>query len=165
MSKKKKKTLRLSRSMVSYWKICLECEEMVVLATQLEPVFRQIEQLYTQTHVYNIYIYIYIERERELETDCFVVSQIFSVARHLRRSSPGLKPHNFTSGWWHTPKPSLRLDISLGINAYVLTFVCLLIYSYWLWYWYEEFWMEKISFIDWIFLPLEISFCWFLFGS
>ena len=29
----------------------------------------------------------------------------------------------FTSGWWHTPKPSLQLHINSEINAYVLTFV------------------------------------------
>ena len=27
------------------------------------------------------------------------------------------------SGWWHNPKPSLQLKISLGINAYVSTFI------------------------------------------
>ena len=34
-------------------------------------------------------------------------------------------PPNFTSGWWHTPKSSPRLNVSLGINAYVSNFVCL----------------------------------------
>ena len=34
-------------------------------------------------------------------------------------------PWNFTSSWWHNPKPSLRLNVSAGINAYVSNFVCL----------------------------------------
>ena len=37
---------------------------------------------------YNRYIYTY----RHPQTDCFVVSQLFSVARHVRRLKLGLKP-------------------------------------------------------------------------
>ena len=32
---------------------------------------------------------------------------------------------NFMSGWWHTPKPSLWLNVSSGINAYISNFICL----------------------------------------
>ena len=35
-----------------------------------------------------IYIYIYCHPQ----TDCFVLSELFSVARHIGRSKPGLKP-------------------------------------------------------------------------
>ena len=39
-----------------------------------------------------IYIYIYIYIDSHPQTDCFVVSQLFSVARHVERLKPGLKP-------------------------------------------------------------------------
>ena len=38
----------------------------------------------------NIYIYIYIYSHPQ--TDCFVLSELFSVARHAGRSKPGSKP-------------------------------------------------------------------------
>ena len=37
-----------------------------------------------------IYIYIYIYSHPQ--TDCFVLSELFSVARHAGRSKPGSKP-------------------------------------------------------------------------
>ena len=39
-----------------------------------------------------IYIYIYCHPK----TDCFVLSELFSVARHVGRRKPGSKPSNFT---------------------------------------------------------------------
>ena len=39
-----------------------------------------------------VYIYIYIYIYYHPHTDCFVLSEIFSVARHARRSKPGSKP-------------------------------------------------------------------------
>ena len=45
---------------------------------------------HSHTHIY-IYIYIYIYINCHPQTDCFVVSQLFSVARHARRSKPGSK--------------------------------------------------------------------------
>ena len=52
----------------------------------------------THTPIY-IYIYIYIYKEyiylsiyRHPQTDCFVVSQLFSVARHVGRLKLGSKP-------------------------------------------------------------------------
>ena len=44
---------------------------------------------HTHTHIY-IYIYIYIYCHPL--TDRFVLSELFSVARHVRRSKPGSKP-------------------------------------------------------------------------
>ena len=44
---------------------------------------------HSHTHKY-IYIYIYIYCHPE--TDCFVLSELFSVARHVGRSKPGSKP-------------------------------------------------------------------------
>ena len=39
-----------------------------------------------------IYIYIYIYIYSHPQTDCFVLSELFSVARHAGRSKPGSKP-------------------------------------------------------------------------
>ena len=38
--------------------------------------------------IVHLYIYIYCHPQ----TDCFVISELFSVARHVRRSKPGSKP-------------------------------------------------------------------------
>ena len=43
--------------------------------------------IYKHIHTY-IYIYIYCHPQ----TDCFVLSELFSVARHAGRSKPGSKP-------------------------------------------------------------------------
>ena len=40
-------------------------------------------------------------------------------------SSRDRNPPNFTSERWHTSQPSLRLDVSVGINVYESNFVCL----------------------------------------
>ena len=44
----------------------------------------------TKTVIIYIYIYIYIYCHPQ--TDCFVLSELFSVARHAGRSMPGSKP-------------------------------------------------------------------------
>ena len=44
------------------------------------------------TYKYNIYIYIYIYIYSHPQTDCFILSELFSVARPAGRSKPGLKP-------------------------------------------------------------------------
>ena len=70
-------------------------------------------------YIYYIYIYIYYHSH----TDCFVVSQLYSVARHARCLKLGLKP----------AQPYIRLTILLqatyvrsGImRNYVVAFVCL----------------------------------------
>ena len=61
-----------------------------------------------------IYIYIYIYSH--LQTDCFVVSQLFSVARHIGRSKLGSKPAQLY----------VRLSIRpLGQHAYVcVVYIC-----------------------------------------
>ena len=59
------------------------------------------------TFLIYIYIYIYIERERERErhpqTDCFVLSELFSVARHAGRLEPGSKPVQLYVRQWFRP--------------------------------------------------------------
>ena len=40
----------------------------------------------------NIYIYIYIYIYSHPQTDCFVLSELFSVARHAGHLKPGSKP-------------------------------------------------------------------------
>ena len=50
---------------------------------------QQYLQYFTHTHIYiYIYIYIYIHPQ----TDCFVLSKLFSVARQVGRLQPGSKP-------------------------------------------------------------------------
>ena len=46
--------------------------------------------VYPHTHTDAIYIYIYIYSHPQ--TDCFVLSELFSVARHAGRPKPGSKP-------------------------------------------------------------------------
>ena len=63
---------------------------------------------HTHTHIYiYIYIYIYILSS----TDCFVLSELFSVARQVGRSKPGSKPIQLYD------RLSLR---SLGQQAYLV---------------------------------------------
>ena len=55
----------------------------------------------TQGHRHNhvIYIYIYIYIYSHSKADCFVVSQLFRVARHVRFTNLGSKPGNEVSKW------------------------------------------------------------------
>ena len=43
-----------------------------------------------------IYMYIYVDRYCHPQTHCFVESQLFNVARHVRRLKLGSNPSNFT---------------------------------------------------------------------
>ena len=47
---------------------------------------------FTEGNFRKTYIYIYIYIYCHLQTDCFVVSQLFSVARHVGRLKLGSKP-------------------------------------------------------------------------
>ena len=73
------------------------------------PAWHDDDVIYTQTHTYthtHTYIYIYIYSHAQ--TDCFVLSELFSVARHVGRSKPGSKPvervrdirASGTTWWW-----------------------------------------------------------------
>ena len=78
----------------------------------------------TPTYVFmcvSLYIYIY-----NPQTDCFVVSQFFSMTRHTTCFKLGLKP-----GWLYIsqisyPRAIIILSISEGIfSAYILTYTLL----------------------------------------
>ena len=45
-----------------------------------------------ETKPNHLYIYIYIYIYYHPQTDCFILSELFSVARHAGRSKPGSKP-------------------------------------------------------------------------
>ena len=56
-------------------------------------VFVWLEHVYAHTHTHtHTYIYIYIYIYCHPQTDCFVLSELFSVARLAGHSKPGLKP-------------------------------------------------------------------------
>ena len=59
-----------------------------------------------------IYIYIYIYSHPQ--TDCFVVSQLFSVARHIGRLKLGLKPAQLY----------VRLSIRMLSQQYIYIYIC-----------------------------------------
>ena len=102
------------------------------------------------------YIYVYCH----LQTDCFIVLQHFSVARHVGCFKPGLKP----------AQPYVRLSIillnhqsiyvSLGIiRHYVVAFVCL--HFALCWSWKKNFWLKNIYFfIRYPTLSMHWSYCW-----
>ena len=50
-----------------------------------------IARTHTRTHTHT-YIYIYIYKYCHPQTNCFILSKLFSVARHVGRSKPGSKP-------------------------------------------------------------------------
>ena len=62
-----------------------------------------------------MYMYTYCHPQ----TNYFVVSQLFGVARHVRHSKPGLIPASLYG------RLMIYLNVSSGINAYVSNFVCL----------------------------------------
>ena len=69
-----------------------------------------------------IYIYIYYH----WQTDCFVVSQLFNVARHVGRLKLGLKPAQFYVRLSIIPFSQQTNHVSSGIiRHYVVAFVCL----------------------------------------
>ena len=61
-----------------------------------------------------IYIYIYSHPQ----TDCFVLSELFSVARHAGRSEPGSKPSNFTLDCDSDQSSTKRTTLAKGILRY-----------------------------------------------
>ena len=59
--------------------------------------------LFLWLRIYDIYIYIYIVIHRY----CFVLSELFSVARHIGRSKPGSKPvQHYVTLRSHTARPT-----------------------------------------------------------
>ena len=70
---------------------------------------RQIFFIHTDTH---IYIYIYSQPQ----TDCFVLSEFFCVARHGGRSKPGgVNPSNGTLDLVSDRSPNKRITFAKGI--------------------------------------------------
>ena len=84
---------------------------------------------YTHTHTHTyiyIYIYIYVYIYSHPQTDCFVVSQLFSVARHVRHFKLGLKPAQFYVRLKIVPLSPQSTYVSTGIIRYsVVAFACL----------------------------------------
>ena len=71
-----------------------------------------------------IYIYIYIYCHPQI--DCFVVSQLFSVARHVRRLKLGSKPDQLYVRLSFLPLSQQAIHVSSGIiRHYEVVFVCL----------------------------------------
>ena len=68
-------------------KISLPCDIFPVWRLHL----RKHARAHTHTHT-DIYIYIYIYIYCHPQTDSFVPSELFGVARHVGRSKPGSKP-------------------------------------------------------------------------
>ena len=69
----------------------------------------------------HIYIYIYCHPQ----TDCFVVSQLFSMARHVGRLKLGSKPAQLYVRHSIIPFSQQVYHISSGIIRYLVAFVCL----------------------------------------
>ena len=81
---------------------------------------------HTHTHTY-IYIYIYIYCHPQ--TDCFVVSQFFSVARHVGRYKLGSKPTRiYIRQAYHVGQGIIRYYVATTAAA----FVCLHFIPYWI---------------------------------
>ena len=68
----------------------------------------------------NPFLFIYIVIHSRLLYHNISMWLDMRVASSLGRNQP-----NFTSGWWHTLRPSLWLSVNLWINAYVSKFICL----------------------------------------
>ena len=76
--------------------------------------------------MYLSYIYIYIYIYCHPQTDCFVVSQLFSVAKHVGRLSLGSKPAQIYVRLSIIPLSQQANHVSSGIiRHYVVAFVCL----------------------------------------
>ena len=74
----------------------------------------------------NIYIYIYIYIYCHPKTDCFVVSQHFSVARHVGHLKLGSEPTQLYVSLCIIPLSQQANHVSLGIIRHcVAAFVCL----------------------------------------
>ena len=73
-----------------------------------------------------IYIYIYIYIYCHPQSDCFVVLQLFSVARHVGHLKLGSKPAQIYVRLSIRPLNQQANDVSSGIiRHYVVAFVCL----------------------------------------
>ena len=69
-----------------------------------------------------VYLYIYCH----LQADCFIVSQLFSVARHIGHFKPGSKPAQLYVRLSIIPLSQQADHISSGIiRYYVVAFICL----------------------------------------
>ena len=73
--------------------------------------------IYICIYVY-IYIYIYIYIYYHPQTNCFVVSQLFSVARHVGCSKLGWKPAQLYVRLSIIPLSQQANQVSLGIIRY-----------------------------------------------
>ena len=58
---------------------------------------KMLQTIFFTNHIFNIYIYIVIHRQT------FVLSELFSVARHVGRSKPGSKPVQLYVRLWFRP--------------------------------------------------------------
>ena len=84
--------------------------------------------LHNYTHT-DIYIYIYIYIYCHPQTDCFVESQLFSVARPVGRLKLGWKPAQLYVRLSIIPLSQKANHVSSGISRhYVVAFVCLHLY-------------------------------------
>ena len=78
-----------------------------------------------------LYTYIYIYIYSHLETECFVVSQLFSVPRLIGRLKLGSKPAQLYVRLRIRPLGQQAYHVILGILRYqVVAFVCLHFISY-----------------------------------
>ena len=102
----------------TYWKRSL----LVTLDYNRELTYMYTFAHYTHTHTH-IYIYIYILSST---ADCFVVSQLFSVARHVGRLKLGSKLSQLYVRLSIIPFSQQVNHVSLGIiRHYVVASVCL----------------------------------------
>ena len=80
---------------------------------------------YIYTYIY-VYIYVCVCVYGHPQTDCFVVSQFFSVARHVRRLKVGSKPAQLNVRLSIKPLSKQANHFSSGIlSRYRAAFVCL----------------------------------------
>ena len=69
-----------------------------------------------------IYIYIYIYIYSHPQTDCFVLSELFSVARHAGRSEPGSKPVQLYGPRWLREFKGIFIFLETAAAAFVYIF-------------------------------------------
>ena len=109
-------------------------------------IFQSISNIY----IY-IYIYIYIDIYCHPQSECFVVSQLFSVARHIRRLKLKSKPVQLYNRLCILPISQQVSHVSTGIiRHYVVAFVCLhfalpdtrVLYSF------EEFCITRVAVVN-----------------
>ena len=98
-----------------------------MIDTRAKSTYTHLEYTHTHTHIY-IYIYIYCHPQ----TDCFVVSQLFSVARHVGRLKMGSGPAQIYVRLSIRPLSQQAYQVGYGIIRYYVAtaaaaaaFVCL----------------------------------------